>query len=392
MGERPTIVVAGAGIGGLTSALALAGAGFEVVVCERAEELTELGAGIQLSPNAGRVLADLGLEGAISAVGIEPEAIEVRSAADGRVITSLPGARFRERYGIPYRVIHRADLQTVLVGAVRRHENITLKLGVTVSEILLQGAGIFVRTASEVVPAAGLVGADGVWSTTRAKIPGANSPRPAGRTAWRATLALDNAPTGLAAGRVCLWLGADAHLVHYPVANGAAINIVAIVAENWEKKGWSAPGERAWLLDRFARWPEAARRLIARPFGWQKWALNAVDANGPWTSGPIALLGDAAHAMTPFLAQGAAMAIEDAAVLAKCLAAAPGDVPLAFRAYESERKTRVAQVAAAARRTGDVYHFGSTLGAIRDFGLRVAGPARLLARNDWIYRWRADPG
>ena len=366
MRERQTIVISGAGIGGLTAALAVADAGFHVVVVERAEELTEIGAGIQLSPNAGRILAGLGLEEAIKAIAIEPKAIAVRNGRTGRAVTTLPVAAFQARYGTPYHVIHRADLQAALARAVQRRQG-----------------------GSDLVAASALIGADGVWSATRSRIAGASEPKPSGRTAWRAVIPLDNAPPTLATDRVTLWLGHEAHLVTYPVAGGAAINLVAIVEEDWDKPGWTAPGDRVWLLERFAAWTTEVRALLNAPFSWQKWAITAVDPGGPWTAGGIALLGDAAHAMPPFLAQGAALAIQAAAVLGKALAAS-SEPAAGLAAYEAARKPRVARVWKAAWRTGAHFHYGERMAALRDLALRLGGASLLFRQNDWIYRWQPE--
>jgi len=395
MGERQAIVIAGAGIGGLTAALALSRAGYRIVVAERSPELSETGAGIQLAPNAGRVLAGLGLDAAIAAKAIEPAAIEIRSGGRGGVVTSIRSQAFRERYGFPYRVIHRADLQSVLVAAVAADPAIRLDLDTTVAEHLVQDGGLLVRVRKrggiEVVPAAALIGADGVWSTSREAIPASGAPAPTGRTAWRAIVAADIARDLVAMDRVTLWLGHDAHLVHYPVAGVAALNIVAIVREDWEKRGWSAVGERAEIMRRFKAWSPAARKIVAAPLGWHKFAIATIDARTPWTDGRLALLGDAAHAMVPFLAQGAAMAIEDAAVLADRLHAAT-DIPAALRDYETIRKARVRRVALAAEETGRRYHDGGVLALARDAALRIAGSRLILNRNDWIYRWRPPAG
>jgi len=393
MRERQTIVISGAGIGGLTAALAVADAGFHVVVVERAEELTEIGAGIQLSPNAGRILAGLGLEEAIKAIAIEPKAIAVRNGRTGRAVTTLPVAAFRARYGTPYHVIHRADLQAALARAVQRRHDAELRFSATIADVLAKQGTLFVKIqrpgGSDLVAASALIGADGVWSATRSRIAGASEPKPSGRTAWRAVIPLDNAPPTLATDRVTLWLGHEAHLVTYPVAGGAAINLVAIVEEDWDKPGWTAPGDRVWLLERFAAWTTEVRALLNAPFSWQKWAITAVDPGGPWTAGGIALLGDAAHAMPPFLAQGAAMAIEDAAVLGKALAAS-SEPAAGLAAYEAARKPRVARVWKAAWRTGAHFHYGERMAALRDLALRLGGASLLFRQNDWIYRWQPE--
>jgi salicylate hydroxylase len=201
---------------------------------------------------------------------------------------------------------------------------------------------------------------------------------------------VDNAPPGLTVDRVGLWLGPNAHLVHYPVAHGAAINVVAIVEEDFDKPGWAAHASFRWIAERFQDWCAEVRVIVSAPTPWQKFAINVVEPAGPWAEGRTALLGDAAHAMVPFLAQGAAMAIEDAAVLGQALAATPGDVPAAFAAYEAERKRRVTKVWKAAKRTGEHYHQAGIVAAARDFILRMAGPELVLRRNDWIYRWRVE--
>jgi salicylate hydroxylase len=390
-GERPIIVIIGAGIGGLTAALSLSAAGFRVFVAERADRLSEVGAGIQLSPNAGRVLAGLGLDRAIAAAAIEPATLEIRSGASGRVLVALPIAAFRQRYGFPYRVIHRADLQTILANAIAADPSITLECAATVADTLLQPEGplVRIRTAHgvDVVPAAAIVAADGVWSTFRQRVAGSATPQATGRTAWRALIPADNARDLVAMDRTALWLGPHAHLVHYPVAKGAAVNVVAIVEERWDKPGWSAVGDPAEIARHFARWSPAVRRLIAAPVSWQKFAITRIDARGPWTNDRLALLGDAAHAMDPYLAQGAAMAIEDADILADRLRAV-ADVPAALRAYEAGRKARVVLVAAAARRVGAQYHYGGLMAFARDAALRLAGERLILERNDWIYRWQ----
>ncbi|WP_421723397.1 FAD-dependent monooxygenase [Bauldia sp.] len=393
MGERPTFLIIGAGIAGLTTALAIARAGFDAVIAERAEALSEIGAGIQLSPNAGRVLADLGLDDAIATLALEPRLIDIRDGASGAVLTALPVEAFRQRYGFPYRVIHRADLQKVLADAVKAAHGVTLILGAVLDDVLARDDTLFAKLKGhrgEVMEVAGIIGADGVWSTTRDRVPGARGPVPTGRTAWRTVIPVDNAPASLPTDRVGLWLGPNAHLVHYPIAGGAAVNVVAIIAERWAKPGWNARGDYRLIAERLNGWSPEVRAILAAAATWQRWALNAVDPTGPWSSGATTLIGDAAHAMVPFLAQGAVMAIEDAAVLGDCLAATGGNAEPAFRAYEAQRRQRVTKVWNVANRTGEHYHAEGLTARVRDLALRAAGTRLILMQNDWIYRWRPN--
>lgn len=392
MAERRDIVIAGAGIGGLTAALALAARGFRTIVCERAERLSEVGAGIQLTPNAGRILDTLGLGEALSTAASEPEAIDIRFGPSGRRLCSIPLAAMPQRYGCPWRVIARANLQSVLSTAVTSNSMIDLRLGTTVvnfaggsGDLLL---GTETRSGRAILPAMALIAADGVLSEIRTSLPGTTAAWPVGSTAWRATVPARVLEQTVPASRIGLWLGADAHLVHYPIADGRTVNIVAIVGEDWRGIGWSEPGDHYWLAERFTGWASLAQRIIGAPAEWRKWAILAVDPAGPWVSDRVALLGDAAHAMPPYLAQGAAMAIEDAAVLAGCFAASPDDSAEALRSYQSWRRPRALSVYKAAFATGEIYHFNSSMAAARNMALRVAGRRVTLARNDWIYGWR----
>ena len=383
--DESPFVIAGAGIGGLTAALALAKAGIRVVILEQAESLEAIGAGIQLSPNASRILFELGL-GSRLAAAVRPEAISIRRA-DGAPLARIPlGAAAEARYGAPYLVMHRGELQTALLGAVRE-AGIAPMLGVRVEGFVEDGPGITVRAADgREFRARGLVGADGVRSRLRVQL-GGGPPRFTGRIAWRATIPGEAAGPSVEAGCATgLWLGARAHLVHYRLS-GSRINLVAVTEGPDPGATWSAPGEPAEIRRRFTAWAREARDLVAAAETWRVWPLH--DGTPAVGAGRATLLGDAAHPMLPFLAQGGAMAIEDAAVLAAMLARTP-DVADAFRRYEAARGPRTARVVRAARRNAWAYHLSGLPALARDTVLRFAGD-RLLAGYDWLYGWRA-PG
>ena len=399
MAAARTIIVAGAGIGGLTAALSLAAKGFRVVILEKAERLEEAGAGLQLSPNASRILVDLGLRPRLAPRAVTPEAINIMSARAGGEIARLPlGEAAGLRAGAPYWVMHRADLQGALQAQVNEHPDIDLRLGCQFEDVTSHAKGLTVvqrrGNARQQELAMALVGADGIWSAVRNHLFPEMQPQFSGLTAWRGTLDATTLPREYTAPRVQLWMGPDAHLVAYPISAARQINVVAIVPGTWNRPGWSAPGDANELKSAFAsqRWPATARMLISAVDEWRRWALFTLPDIGEWTDGAIALLGDAAHAMLPFAAQGAGMAIEDAAVLAKCLSESPGDtiagIPATLKRYGRLRRGRVLRVQRAARQQGRIYHLTGPLALARDLAIKAMGPQRMLARQDWIYDWR----
>ncbi|WP_291856310.1 FAD-dependent monooxygenase [Bradyrhizobium sp.] len=394
-----TIIVAGAGIGGLTASLALAARGFRVVILEKAERLEEAGAGLQLSPNASRILIDLGLRERLAPRAVTPDAISIMSARAGGEIARLPlGEAAGLRAGAPYWVMHRADLQGALQSAVNDHPDIELRLGCQFDDVASHARGLTVvqrrGDARRQETAVALVGADGIWSAVRHQLFPQVQPQFSGLMAWRGTLDATSLPREHGSARVQLWMGPNAHLVAYPISGARQINVVAIVPGDWNRPGWSAPGEAREIRNAFASpdWPSTARMLINAVDGWRRWALFTQPDIGEWSSGAVALLGDAAHAMLPFAAQGAGMAIEDAAVLANCLGESAGDpaagIAAALNRYGRLRRGRVLGVQRAARQQGRIYHLTGPLALARDLAIRAMGPRRMLARQDWIYDWR----
>jgi len=391
-----TVIVAGAGIGGLTAALAIAQRGFRVAVFDQAERLEEIGAGIQLSPNASRVLIALGLGEQLRSYVVAPQELRVMNAQTARVLARAPlGAAVERRFGAPYWVIHRGDLQKVLLDAVRANPDVALRLGARVEDFALHGNGVTIAALSSAHSfeerGIALVGADGLWSNVRRRLGHRSEPRFARHTAWRALVPADGVVADLRQPAVNLWLGRNAHLVHYPVRNGQLVNIVAIIRDDWRESGWSAAGERAEILARYpaGMWPALARAALAAPQHWQKWALFDRRPLKRWGKGAVTLLGDAAHPMLPYLAQGAAMAIEDAAVLGERLADTPDDPGGAMRLYERQRRRRTARAWRAARRNGTVYHMGGAEAFLRTLAfLAMGGGARLINRYKWLYGWK----
>jgi salicylate hydroxylase len=389
-----TVIIAGAGIGGLTAALTVARHGYRVVLLEQAERLEETGAGIQLSPNASRVLIALGLRERLASHVAAPEELTVANARTGRVLARAPlGAAAEQRYGAPYWIIHRGDLQSALLEAVEANPDIVLRLGSRVDDFAIHRNGVTVAAHSrrETVEEHGLalVGADGLWSRLRGRLGHGETLRFAGHTAWRALVPAEAVVCELSVPTVNLWFGRGGHVVFYPVKGGRMINVVAIMRDDWREPGWSAPGERTELLARFqARaWRGPPREILSAADRWLKWALFDAAPLSHWGRGPVTLLGDAAHPILPYLAQGAAMAIEDAAELGQCMAHASGDPAGAMRLYERRRLARTARTQREARRNGAIYHMSGAAGFMRTLAVAAMGGKRLISRYDWLYGW-----
>lgn len=383
-----SILVAGGGIAGLAAAAALARSGHAVDVVERARRLREVGAGLQLSPNAMKAVDALGAGETVRAAGFVPEAVELRMHASGRLVWRNPLDDAEARYGAPYVQIHRAQLLSALAEAARA-AGATIITGETVERASPEGV---LLTDKGERRADLVIAADGVRSALREGVAGASRPRFAGHAAFRGTVDAARLPEGLIRPAANVWMGPRAHFVSYFIRRGASANFVAVVErKDWTAEGWSAPGDLDDLRARFAGWHPAVRAMLDAADETFEWGLFDHAPLPRWSHGRVVLAGDAAHPTTPFMAQGAAMALEDAVTLARALKRAPPEK--ALPAWEAARKPRCTRLQAAARRNGWRFHSRSAperwakAGALAAFGLLA--PSRARALTDWVYAY--DP-
>jgi salicylate hydroxylase len=385
---RP-VVIAGGGIGGLTLGLALARNGLASTILERAEAFSEAGAGIQLGPNAVRALQDLGVDTPLVSRVTCPAAIAVLDGRSGSRLARLPlGDWIMHRHGAPYWVAHRADLQAALLVAAKASSLIEVVTAFEVARFEEAGEEIRVQSRDgRLARGALLVGADGQWSTVRQQLWPSDQLTFAGKTAARAMLPAVGVPPPFSEALTCLWLAPQCHVVHYPVRGGVEIAVVVIATEQWMGTGWTAPADRDSVLNKLASFAPALRSVLCSAREWRKWALFDHSPLERWSRGRATLLGDAAHPILPFLAQGGAMAIEDAATLAAALAARRSDVSGALAQYERMRRRRVTRVQTASRNNGRIYHLAGPLAAARNLVLRNVPGGRIMSRYDWLYGW-----
>ncbi|MBE0613379.1 MAG: 3-hydroxybenzoate 6-monooxygenase [Burkholderiales bacterium] len=381
------IVIAGGGIGGIAAALALTQKGFAVQVLERAADFHELGAGIQLGPNVFRMFEHLGVGVEMSHWAVFPNSLIMRDALDGSEITRIPtGEPLHRRFGYPYAVIHRADLHKVLLDAVRRSPLATLTTSAKVLSYEDRGDRVLVQTEDgKSIEGAALIGADGLWSAVRSQLVGDGKPRVSGHIAYRGVIPLAKVPEHLWENNVVLWAGPKTHLVHYPLHRGEVYNLVVVFHSSRYEEGWDTYGDPAELHERFAGQHRRVREFLAMANEWKMWVLCDRDPISQWTSGSVTLLGDAAHPMLQYLAQGACMAIEDAVVLARILADANGDYNAAFLAYQQQRYLRTTRVQLTARMYGDIYHATDAVRDLRRQMLAGRTPEQAYNGMAWLY-------
>ena len=400
MAKDLSIIVAGGGIAGLTAALALASRGNRVTVLDKAERIQPIGAGIQLSPNAIRILDNLGVADALRYSATVPQGIQVVSARNARPVTTIPlGADAIAKYGLPYFTIHRPDLHAALLAACETNPDIEIKTSTRVSDATQHRNGVSILhmngSRPETMSCDLLVGADGIWSTIRHELFAYKPAGFSGREAWRALIPAEKVPSSIDMDFTRLVLARNTHGVFYPVSAGRYLNLVIVApAKTTESKAGRQNTDVEELIGKLGGWHSSLQDLMRLGSSWSTWPMFTITETrgalqNKWHNGSAVLIGDAAHGMLPFAAQGAAMGIEDAAILAECVSRGDG-LQKALAQYSCLRLPRVQKVARLSRRNGELYHMGWPFSLMRDLTMRFTPPGLFLKRQDWIYRWRTQ--
>lgn len=385
------ILIAGAGIGGLSVAIALARRGMAVHVLEAESEFAEVGAGLQIGPNGCHILATWGLAEKFAAISVHPRTLVIRDGKNSRCLATMPlGDEIERRHGAPYATTERRRLYALLLETARSMDGVTITPSFRVESITNFRTPV-VATASDgrTVEGHALICADGARSRLRTQMFG-GAPAPSGKVAWRATAKLSEVPSLIDEQSVSIWIAPNAHLVLYLCGPNGPVNAVAVVDFAGVAKRGNANDayENAASVPDFTKWPTAAKSILSYFSGWIKWPLMYRPALDRWSQNAVTLLGDAAHPPFPFLASGAVMAIEDAEVLAAELAYSPDDPAAAFQRYEGRRVPRTNGIVAASAQMGEIYHMDGFLRLLRNAALTIMPDSFLLSRYDWLYGFR----
>jgi salicylate hydroxylase len=392
MTRPPRIAIIGGGIGGLAAARALTLRGIEVTVHEQAPRLSEFGGGVVTTPNAMKALRGLGIEDAVLARAFVPQRQVVRSWRSGRIIDFTRLDRYRARFDAPYCTLHRGDLLEALRAAVG---DAPIRLDARCVDVASDARGAVARFADgSAVEADAVIGADGIHSAVRTALFGAEHPRFTGYVCWRGLVETARLPAGLVPPEMTAWWGPHGHVVHYYVRRGELLNWVAHTeTDAWTEESWSREGDMAEVAATYGRWNAKLLALFAATERCYKWALYDREPLERWTVGRATLLGDSAHAMLPYLAQGAAQSLEDACVLAAEIARTPDDVPAALQRYQAARIPRTRRIQLGARARGRANHLPTAWGRFkRDAGLAVkrwVAPNAALHKAEWIFDYDA---
>ena len=382
------VVVAGGGIGGLAAALALARKGFRSLVLEQAREFGEIGAGIQLAPNAWHAIDALGVGELVKKEAVFIERLLMMDGISGEPLIEIPlDAKFRERYGNPYAVTHRADIHGSLLEGCRKSELIELRSNAKVLDFHIENSGVKVKTSiGPSVDASALVGADGWKSVVREKVVGDGEPPVSGHMCYRAVLGVDDMPKDLRWPAATLWAAPNTHIVHYPLRGWKLFNLVATVVREHSGAGHNEEAPPEEVLPLFAKNCAKPLSILRVPRAFRRWMLRFREPVENWIQGPVALLGDAAHLMLQYFAQGAATAFEDAVCLGACADRADGDFEKAFREYQAARLVRASRVQLSAGLLGLLFHAADGVPRrVRNDMFQGRKPERYYDALEWIF-------
>jgi 2-polyprenyl-6-methoxyphenol hydroxylase-like FAD-dependent oxidoreductase len=388
MAARNRVLIAGGGIGGLAAGLGLAQKGYSVLVLEKAAALGEIGAGIQLGPNAFHAFDYLGVGEAARGMAVYIDALRLMDALTAEEITHIDlGERFRARFKNPYAVVHRGDLYGVFLSACRAHSNIELEVNSEIVGYEQDGSEVTARLASgETRTGSGLIGADGLWSNVREQVIGDGPPHVSGHTTYRSVIPTEQMPEDLRLNAATLWAGPKCHLVHYPLSGWKVFNLVITRHNNAREPAAGVPIAQSEVMPGFAHVHEKARKIIHTGNDWKYWVLCDREPVDKWTDGRVALLGDAAHPMLQYMAQGACMAMEDAVCLAHMVEAFPDDFERALEAYRSRRVLRTTRVQLQSRAIGEhVYHPDGAHAQLRNGIMRAKTQEDWYDTLEWLY-------
>ena len=387
MRNSKPVIVAGGGIGGLAAALALARKGFHAMVLEQAAEFAEIGAGIQLAPNAWHAIDALGVGELVKREAVFIERVLMMDGMSGETVIDIPvDERFRERFGNPYAVTHRADIHGSLLDGCRAQSSIELRASTRVTGFDAGRNDVLVRTASgESIEGAALVAADGGRSVIREALVGDGEPPESGHMCYRAVLRTDEMPKDLRWPAATLWAGHNTHIVHYPLRGWKLFNLVATVVRDKAGSGHNEEAPPQEVLPLFAHNCDKPMSIMRVPKVFRRWMLRFREPLETWTRGPVTLLGDAAHLMLQYLAQGAAMALEDAVCLAACADAADGNFETAFLEYQRQRLVRASRVQISAKMLGLVFHAAGVERLVRNDIYQGRSPERYYDTLEWLF-------
>ena len=385
------MLVAGGGIGGLAAALALARRGFAVKVLEQAAHIGEIGAGIQLGPNAFSAFDALGVGARARESAVYTERIVMMDAVDESEVASIPvGDAFRERFGNPYAVSHRADVHSALLEGAQRDGHIELVTSTRIDCVEQDARGVrAIDDQGAAHEGVALIGCDGVKSNVRQQLVG-DPVRVTGHVVYRAVVDAGDFPADLKWNAPCVWAGPDCHLVHYPLRGGEQYNVVVTFHSRKAEEWGVTDGSREEVMSYFDGIGARPRQLLDLPRSWRRWATADREPIGEWSFGRVTLLGDAAHPMMQYLAQGACMAMEDAVTLGEALGERPGDLAGAFQLYQRSRVARTARVVLLTREMGRIYHAKGVERLVRNDLWRGRTPERYYDSLEWLYGWRVD--